>query len=201
MSAKLPESVEKFQARAPRHVTDAALTIAAVRARGWEIVKLFRRSKRPWALRKGDPWTVTGDADVVAAWLAAGFNIGNVCHERTGFAVLDPDDLLGWADLIDTLGQPSLPWVSTGRGRLHYYIRWRPDLPSCLLWAGANLGEIQRGNVVTGDPTGQQQVVVPPSVHPLTGQRYTWLVDPVTEPLPVLPSLWVTCLFAHEDAS
>jgi hypothetical protein len=34
-------------------------------------------------------------------------------------AVLDPDDLLGWAELVDQLGQPCLPWVITGSGKLH----------------------------------------------------------------------------------
>jgi Bifunctional DNA primase/polymerase, N-terminal len=174
-------------------LSDANLTVAAVRVRGWEVVKLFRRSKRPWALQKGDPWTVTTDPDEVAAWLAAGFNIGNVSHERTGFAVLDPDDLNGWADMVDTLGQPSLPWVSTGRGRLHYYVAWTPDLPAHLLWrGGADLGEILRG-------PGQQQVVLPPSVHPVTGKRYSWLVDPITEPLPILPGDWLAYLLADDN--
>jgi bifunctional DNA primase/polymerase-like protein len=169
--------------------SDAALTVAVVRAKGWEVVKL--RGKKP----VGEHWETTTDAAQVAAWLQAEHNIGLVCHERTGVAVLDPDKL-EWADMVDLLGQPCLPWVLTGRGRLHYYIRWEPDLPAKLEWTSGIIGEIQRG-------PGQQQVVLPPSVHPDTGLRYRWLtksllptlrcepIDPVEDPLPRLPALWL----------
>jgi hypothetical protein len=80
-------------------------TVAAVRARGWEIVRLRRRSKKPDA-PKGHPWTITADADEAARWLVVGFNLGLVCHQRTGMAALDPDEMLGWADMVDVLGQP-----------------------------------------------------------------------------------------------
>jgi hypothetical protein len=107
--------------------TDAELTVAAVRAKGWEVVKL--KGKKP----VGAHWEITKDADQVAAWLTAGHNIGLVCHERTGVAVLDPDTV-EWADMVDVVGPPCLPWVITGSGRLHYYIRWEPDLPAKLEW-------------------------------------------------------------------
>jgi hypothetical protein len=171
---------------------DAELTVAAVRAKGWEVVKL--RGKKP----VGDHWQTTTDADQVAAWLAAGHNIGLVCHERTGVAVLDPDQI-EWADMVELLGQPCLPWVLTGRGRLHYYIRWEPDLPAKLEWTSGLIGEIQRG-------PGQQQVVLPPSVHPDTGLRYRWIteplgalcepINPVADPLPRLPGEWRAYLTA-----
>lgn len=170
--------------------TDAELTVAAVRAKGWEIVKL--KGKKP----VGAHWEITKDADQVAAWIAAGHNIGLVCHERTGVAVLDPDKV-EWADMVDMVGPPCRPWVITGSGRLHYYIRWEPDLPAKLEWRdGMIIGEIQRG-------PGQQQVVLPPSVHPDTGARYRWIselllptllcepIDPVADPLPRLPGLWL----------
>ena len=168
-------------------MSDADLTIAAVHAKGWEVVRL--RGKKP----VGPHWQITTDSDEIAAWLAAGNNIGLVCHERTRIAVLDPDDLVAWADMIDALGQPSTPWVITGSGRLHYYLRWEPDLPAKLTWQGKTIGEIQRG-------PGQQQVVLPPSVHPTTALPYHWIseslsflcepTDPVSDPLPELPGLW-----------
>jgi hypothetical protein len=96
---------------------------------------------------------------------------------------MDADDLLGWADMIDTLGQVAPAWVETGRGRLHYYVRWEGDLPAKVMWKGDTLGELQRG-------PGQQMVVMPPSMHPDTGLRYRWLVDPVTQPLTELPGDW-----------
>jgi hypothetical protein len=172
-------------------MTDAALTVAAVRAKGWEVVKLKRKDKVP----TGKHWETTADADQVSAWLTARYNVGLVCHERTRVAVLDPDKP-AWADMVDALGQPCLPWVITGSGRLHYYVQWEPDLPAKLEWKGEIIGEVQRG-------PGQQQVVLPPSTHPDTGLRYRWIreallptllcepIDPVGDPLPRLPALWL----------
>ena len=180
-------------------MTDAELTVAAVRAHGWEVVRLGARLKRPIGRR----WEVTREGGTVARWLAAGDNIGLVCHERTGVAVIDPDDTLAWAEMVEELGQPTLPWVLTGSGRLHYYIRWADDLPAKLTWCGAVIGEIQRG-------PGQQQIVLPPSVHPVTGVRYRWIterlgflcepIDPTTDPLPSLPGLWLAYLRADTYA-
>jgi len=168
--------------------TDAALSVAAVEVKDWECVQLAPRSKKPI----GRHWMVTKDVSQVAAWFQAGFNVGLVCHERTGVAVLDPDELLEWADMVDILGQPCLPWVLTGSDRLHYYVQWEADLPPKLTWHATVIGEIQRG-------PGQQQVVLPGSVHP-NGHRYRWIterlgflcepIDPVHDPLPALPWTW-----------
>lgn len=159
---------------------DQELTLEAIRSRRFEVVLLAPRNKKPPA---GKRWQVTHDADVVARHLVATGNIGMVAGERNGLAILDPDELLCWADMIDTLGQPCPPWVETGRGRLHYYVKWEPGLPAKLTWHGVIIGEIQRG-------PGQQQAVIPPSIHPDTGRPYRWLVDPRTEPLPELPGDW-----------
>jgi Bifunctional DNA primase/polymerase, N-terminal len=180
-------------------MTDAALTVEAVRAKGWECVRLGPRRKKPIDRH----WTFTTNPSEVAAWFAAGFNVGLMCHERTGVAVLDPDKLLLWADMFDALGQPSLPWVITGSGKLHYYIQWVPDLPAKLTWGEETIGEIQRG-------PGQQQVVLPPSIHPDTGAPYRWITEavpwlvepihPVVDPLPRLPEAWREHLQAKPHA-
>jgi hypothetical protein len=177
----------------------APTTPEIARARGWEVVRLRRQSKAPDA-PKNHPWPISRDADEVARWIARGYNIGLVCHERTGVAVLDPDDVLAWADMIDTLGQPCAPWVITGSGKLHYYIAWEEDLPPKLIWGGQIIGELQRG-------PGQQQVVLPPSRHPDTGTAYRWItesfgqlcepINPLTDPLPTLPGLWRAYLRSH----
>jgi hypothetical protein len=169
---------------------DTAITLAAMVAKRWELVKL--KGKKPVGLH----WEVTTDPAVVADWLRDGFNLGTICHERTGLAVLDPDKI-EWADMVDALEQPCLPWVITGSGRLHYYVAWAEDLPAKLAWGGMTLGEIQRG-------PGQQQVVMPPSRHPATGRPYTWItealgglccpIDPVADPLPALPPMWLSIL-------
>ena len=172
---------------------DAKLTVAAVRARGWECVRLGRRAKKPDG---GPRWQTTKDAGEIAEWFDLGYNVGLVCHERTGVAVLDPDHLLAWASMIDVIGQPCLPWVITGSGRFHYYVKWVPDLPAKLTWENEVVGEIQRG-------PGLQQVVMPGSTHP-DGGVYTWItkdlsilcepIDPVTDPLPELPGDWLVHL-------
>lgn len=175
---------------------DAALTVEAVRVKGWQCVRLAPRAKTP----VGAHWQITTSADEVASWFEAGANVGLICHEHTGVAVLDPDQMLDWADMVAMLGQPCLPWVITGSGRLHYYFRWMPDLPAKLIWAHKIIGEIQRG-------PGKQQVVLPGSVHP-DGGTYTWItrrlaflsepIDPVTDPLPELAGLWLANLHSSE---
>jgi hypothetical protein len=174
---------------------DAALTVKVVRARGWECVRLRPRMKKP----DGARWQITTKADTVAAWFEAGANVGLVCHQRTSVVVLDPDDVLAWADMIDTLGQPCLPWVLTGSGKLHYYVQWIADLPAKIEWKGDTVGEIQRG-------PGMQQVVLPGSVHPDTGLTYRWIterlgtlctpINPVSDPLPALPGDWRAYLWS-----
>jgi hypothetical protein len=175
-------------------VTDAELTVAAVRAKGWECVRFAPRTKKP----DGPRWQITKDPNEVAAWFRAGANVGLICHERTGVAGLDPDQV-EWCDMIDALGQPSLPWAITGSGKLHYHIAWEPDLPAKLTWGGKVIGEIQRG-------PGQQQVVLPGSIHP-SGGTYHWItehlgilcepINPVTDPLPQLSGEWLAYL-RHE---
>jgi Bifunctional DNA primase/polymerase, N-terminal len=161
-------------------VSDADLTLAAIQQRHLDVALLAPREKKPTAGRR---WRVTSEAGEVERHLRQAGNVGLVAGEKNGLAILDPDELLCWADMIDTLGQPCAPWVETGRGRLHYYVAWEPGLPAKLTWHGVIIGEIQRG-------PGQQQAVIPPSVHPVTGQSYRWLVDPRTEPLPPLPGVW-----------
>ncbi len=161
--------------------TDTQKTVAALGTHPWRIVLLHPRSKKP----TGDTWNIVTDPAVILSHLGAGGNLGLLTRRETGVAVLDPDKILEWADMIDTLGQPGQAWVETGSGRLHYYVAWEPDLPAKLVWNNQIIGEIQRG-------PGQQQVVVPPSRHPENGRTYRWLVDPATEPLMPLPEEWRT---------
>jgi len=91
--------------------------------------------------------------------------------------------------MIDTLGQPAAAWTLTGRGRLHYFVQWEEDFPAKLEWHGQGIGEIQRGPMRRGG-LGSQMIVIPPSIHPETGHRYQWLVDPVTQPIVALLGEW-----------
>jgi hypothetical protein len=162
---------------------DAVRTLEMIRVRRARVVLLAPREKKPPA-----KWQITSDVDRVAQHLRRGGNLGLMCSEVDRVAAFDADDLLRWAEMIDTLGQPAAAWVETGRGRLHYYVEWEPALPAKIEWDGAKLGEIQRGGSLVA--ARLQQVVIPPSVHPDTGRRYRWIVDPVTQPLEPLPGEW-----------
>ncbi len=174
----------------PRHlaapeglrVTDRERTLEAVRVRGWRAVLLYPRTKKP-AAPQGAPWPVTSDADEIAAHLNASGNLGLLGGEINGLAPVDIDDLAAFAEMERALGPLGGPWVETGSGKPHHYVPWEPRLPAKLRWHDVIVGEIQRG-------PGQQQVVCPPSIHPITGRPYRWLVDPVTAPLPRLPAYW-----------
>jgi hypothetical protein len=176
---------------------EAALTVAVIRARGWECVKLGRRLKSPTGSAH---WVTTADADEVASWFQAGYNVGLVCHERAGVAVLDPDVMLEWADMIDTLGPPSPPWVITGSGKLHYYVNWVPDCPPSSCGRTRSLGKLC---AVPGSSRSSRPV----PVHPDTGGEYRWIterlgflcepINPVPDPLPSLPDDWIIYLASY----
>jgi hypothetical protein len=156
------------------------------------VVLLRRGSKAP----DGSSWQTTRDARVVRQHLAAGGNVGLVCGEVSGVAVLDFDSVEAKDEMYAALGS-LVPWVGSPSHGTHVYVRWAPGLPAKLRWKGKIVGEIQRG-------PGQQQVVIPPSPYPGNpkrgippGGRYEWLTDP-TQPLPELPATWLGHLAASE---
>jgi hypothetical protein len=114
-------------------VTDFDMTLEAIQSRPWRVVLLGPRAKK--VVTK--TWDVTADVDRIAQHVKANGNLGLICHESTGVAVLDADELLAWADMIDTLGQPAAAWTETGRGRLHYFVEWEPGLPAKLVCPAA----------------------------------------------------------------
>ena len=116
-----------------------------------------------------------------------------IANETSGVAILDPDELLLWADMVDCLESPGAPLVETGRGRLHYWAAWVPGLPAKLSWRGVVIGEIQRG-------PGLQHCCIPPTIHPDTGKPYRWIADPLTTPLLTLPGIWLAYLRAEAHA-
>lgn len=152
-----------------------ALTIAAMQLHKWSLVLLH--GKQP-ACVKGQSWPITTDPRTVAQHTQ---NIGLVCGEISGVAVLDFDDSTAEEALFTRLG-PLVRHVRTGSGKFHCYIAYEPNLPAKLRYQESIIGELQRG-------PGLQQVVMPDSIHPDTQQPYTWLVDP-RDPLPTLPEPW-----------
>ncbi len=161
---------------------DRDRTLAAIAARVWRVVLLYPHTKKP-AAAKGEPWPITADVAVVHRHLDQGGNLGLLGGDINGVVIVDIDQPAVFTAMETALGPLGEPWVRTGSGKVHYYLQWEARLPAKLLWEHTLIGEIQRG-------PGQQQVVMPPSVHPDTGHRYTWLVDPVITALPRLPERW-----------
>lgn len=166
---------------------ELARTLNAVTSRGFEIVLLRPRAKKPDPGIDGS-WNITRDVALIESHVAADGNIGIVAGEQSGLAILDEDKPELFAAMETALGPLARPWVETGRGRRHFYIAWSADLPAKLVWNGQLVGEIQRGG--SQDAPRRQHVVAPPSIHPDTGRAYHWLVDPQFEPLTTLPQRW-----------
>jgi hypothetical protein len=154
--------------------TSRETTIAAVLKHGWKLVLLGPRSKRPI----GASWNVTDDPQVIRDHKG---NIG-LTTGQSGTAALDFDDLDAMNALFNELG-PLPIWVETGSHKFHCYALNDPDLPAKIRFNSRIVGEVQRGNL--------QQVVMPgDSIHPNTGDQYTWLLDPVNTELLPLPDNW-----------
>jgi hypothetical protein len=157
-------------------------TVDAVRTHGWKIVLLGVRSKQPLA---GQSWQITSDPAVIRGHRG---NIGLVCGQ-SNVAVLDFDNTEAMKVLFANLG-PLTPWVLTGSGKIHCYVQLDEQLPAKMYHHGVVIGECQRGPM--------QQVVMPPSIHPLSGKPYVWGVDP-RDPIPVLPDSWRDYLLAGNN--
>jgi Bifunctional DNA primase/polymerase, N-terminal len=182
----------------PARQRDLDLLCAAVTLHGWKIVLLLPRSKRP----TGTHWHMTSDPDTVCRHVVSGGNVGLVTGDRdTGSDLIvfdiDRPDLL--REMETVLGPLGRPWVMTGSGRLHFYFQWEPNLPAKIIWKGETVGEIQRGG--SRDAPLLQQVVLPPSIHPVSGEPYKWLhgSDVMTHELPEIPPRWIAHLSRRPD--
>jgi hypothetical protein len=105
--------------------------------------------------------------------------ISVVCGRRSNVMPLDFDDEVGrqaYKQLRrEQLIPKSAPTVRTGSGGKHIWFRYRPGIGiKKWQWEGKKAGEL-RGE--------GSYVVCPPSIHPDSGQEYTWLVRP-EGPLP-----------------
>jgi hypothetical protein len=148
-------------------------TIAAIQAHSWKVVLLGPRSKRPAT----KTWVVTDDVEQIRNHDG---NLGFVAGQ-SGAIALDFDNLEAMQAMFEELG-PLTHWVKTGSGKFHCYYAADSELPARMLWEGTRVGEIQRGPL--------QQVVMPPSIHPDTGDPYVWLVNPATTRIVPLPEAW-----------
>ncbi|MFZ9416970.1 MAG: bifunctional DNA primase/polymerase, partial [Alphaproteobacteria bacterium] len=143
-----------------------------------------------------DDWPNAATAnpeDVRSMWRR--FPAAGVCVATgRGLVVVDIDPRHGGDQtLSDLLGKndplPPTPTVRTGSGGTHIYFRT------------SEAGWKNRANILPGIDirTDGGQVVAPPSIHPDTGEPYTWTTPPET-PLATMPD-WLDALLRPRPAA
>lgn len=119
------------------------------------------------------------------SWVYAKRNIGIRTGAVSGdLVVIDVDpgcdkEIVAMLDALDT------PTVRTGRGK-HYYVKGR---------AKCSVGKITDDLDIRGDGG---QVVMPGSIHPDTGEPYTWIKTPDEAPLAPYPP-WLEAMAHGSD--
>ncbi|HUM16670.1 MAG TPA: bifunctional DNA primase/polymerase [Candidatus Nitrosotalea sp.] len=167
-----------------KDVLDSALAYAR---RGWSVVPVWPREKRPLI-----PWAPyqhhRPDEAEIRQWFRRwpSANVGIVTGAVSSLVVVDVDPLHGGDDSLRALEQahgplPDTMTAATGGGGLHVYLA-HPG--------GRVPNEV--GLVAGIDLRGDGGfVVAPPSVHP-SGRRYAWLgTDLVAAPLPAPMPPWL----------
>jgi len=176
---------------APRNTAPAAgATLAAALGylrRGWSVLPLRPRDKRPLVKWEGLQTARPSEADV-RRWFAETpeANLGIVTGRISGLVVVDIDSKHGGNESLAAEEAaagplPPGPEVITGGGGRHLYCRHPgPDI--------ANRAGVRPGIDLRGDGG---YVVAPPSLHP-SGQPYRWCEGrgPDDLPLPPLPH-WI----------
>lgn len=143
--------------------------LAPLAAAGCRFLRLARREKRP--LGAGWQHKSTADLEAVAAWLAAGSNVGLLLGPESGVVDVEYDEPAG-RDQLSAFGILDLPtptWRSA-RGE-HRLFRWEPWMPATAAIKSDAI-EIRIGGRAA-------QSVLPPSRHP-AGSAYEWITDPAT---------------------
>lgn len=159
--------------------------------RGWAIMPLD--GKKP--ILNG--WTTLPAPSLEQAleWGAKG-NVGLRTGRISGAVVLDVDPKSGGNDSLEKLKAEGLnlddaPHVETGGGGSHYYFA-APETP-----VGNSVGKLGAGLDFKGEGGA---IVLPPSVHPDTGEKYEWFVSPNGH-LPPLPKILLDRLSAHKPVT
>lgn len=146
----------------------AAQAALAYRARGWSVVPIEARGKRPLVRWEDYQERVASEADVAAWWRRwPDANVGVVTGRVSGIVVLDVDPRHGGAETLAALerehGSTSTVEAETGGGGRHLYFAHPGGTVR-------NRAPLAPGVDVRGDGG---VIVAPPSVHP-SGRRYCW---------------------------
>lgn len=168
--------------------------LAEYAAHGWALVPIPTGRKGPLTARWNQRELCITDP-ALAEWLDG--NVG-LAHAYSGTCAIDVDDLdrtLAWLaerniDLREWLDAPDAVRIESRPGRAKLLYRIEKPLPSFKLPCGLELRCAATNGLTVQD-------VLPPSIHPDTGQPYTWAYNsPVGHwsELPPLPgplaNLW-----------
>jgi hypothetical protein len=140
--------------------------------------------------------------------LKAGGNISTLTGSASGYAVIDIDmdkdgsdtNIRLWRRLAESHMFPPTWCVRSGSGGLHIYYRWKPEYDKF----------VSKKYGIRSDITGEQlvfefkgqggKVILPPSIHHRTGDRYQWLSDPDSVELADLPDIIIKALDFYSEA-
>ena len=146
------------------------LTLARM---GFAVIPLGAGTKKPLFKHWQD--RATTDPTIITEWWQQypGANIGHVLPRGRGVIDVDPrnNGLVGWRNLCARHGALPQTWtVWSGRqdDGFHRYFRTPPNIT--IPYAT----DIEQGVQILGEG---HYVVLPPSIHPDTGEAYTWDTD------------------------
>lgn len=134
--------------------------------RGWRLLQLD--GKKP--VQKDWPNKASADLDIVTEWFDGEYrdsNIGVVTGKLSNLTVIDVDVKTGGLKTLKILEDNGLIPITlrskTGSGGTHIFLQFEPRLKT-----GAG---ILPGIDIRGEGG---QIVLPPSIHPDTGNEYSW---------------------------
>ena len=160
-------------------------------ARGWKVLPL-RDGKIP----RLDQWQhkATTNEDVITSWWEENpaDNCGVKLGPESNLIDIECDDEEAEQVLLSLFGE-ELPFCPTFAGRRgkHRLFQWRDDLP----FPDKNNFKIGALEFRTGAGEKAAQSVFPPSIHPVTGEPYRWLISPDECYVPAIPDKVVAKLW------
>ncbi|UXW85105.1 bifunctional DNA primase/polymerase [Microbacterium azadirachtae] len=182
-------------------------------ALGWTVIAVHGK-KSPYKGTTGQNGEVTPELD--AAMRRSDWHDNIAIRHTLGEAAtvaIDVDEgdgkqgLTTLQQLTEALGELPVTWTSTARGqddpRRQHFFRVPPGVElETTLTPSSTLGDVTLAGDIEIPSHGHRYSVVWPSVHPDTGEQYTWYdldgqpMDgpPRVDDLPYLPDAWVEAL-------